>query len=1168
MNNRKRLIPALAAAALILSLIAVFPAFGAGMASFILPANINDDNDGALTVATTTPQAWGRQGGHVGLFYEDEDASVPTRRVLIPELDAKHIGTPNYDTQAGTVSYRADGMTSVTAHSADILVRSGSLKAGDYVMVGDHTVRRVVSVATPTALPASTSDLSEANSSKSEWYVWVPTDADAVAADIPDIVFERFDNDSGDTLHITVSTEPTPTPSADQFLQFHLYGDSAAPLPFNTTNSPIPSDSVTGDNKLTLRVTAPEEVTVVNVPTDTEYTVTIVANGYINNAIAQETYTVKLRMLHKKDTVTLDRPFAASSGDENLLDVYKITIDDAVLNNDDVDWANNYRFYAKAIQLIDDNSAADNVVPYGDSVTLKRHRADYVVADSNVSTTFGGVARIADDPTTTEVNESNYGDALHRLTGNQGSGRVRNDDAIIMTINEITDSDNEVTGYAVTDKHSVEDIDDEDVIFSGSVSDATFLHYLAAWFTEKSDVAVEVHSQAYRTPTTLVMRETYEGSGEFALKIKAVPFGTAAGESAKTDISKPIPELPVRTRDVVTLETEDSTATLPIETFPPSFTDLAPAHDTATQASRPEISAQVTDSDSGLDEKNIHILFMIEQTSGTTYKTLTPDRDGDVDEIAGGFSITGRLRGADAPANDAAISWWIMATDKTGNIGYSDRVSTKNNKDDACAAKRDADDNALTGETLIKALAADEACDAYVVRVDNTDPKLERAETGRHWDAGLPTGDSKDKTEYRVGKADKSSVLVAFSESLDAASVSASDFEVNGRTPVDAAVYNVKVRDDVFDLNPKYDKSKDANDSGVDSDGDKKFLADGNADIAGDSVQDVGDDRGYVFLTLASDMKPSATPKVALVDAVLDLAGNELDSATVNAALDRIAPTLTVSVNEGSRAVAKDNLNLKITSDENVGTPTVTFHEITSKTVGGKTMQSVDEKGAAATVSFVSTTEFAAVISARNSEDGLYTIRVEATDSAGGNKGVAGDVGANGDVNVDADTKAILFEKDGNIGDLDVNPDKTDVQDKFETDDQNAYVFIDFSAEANEYDDQKDADGKRVGDDLDTHHGVTIVSATLNGKDIKNALQRNDDGNVFLYKAPDGLAIGDHALEVVAQDAAGNKHPSPRKATIAIVERKPFIAEAEPRLEPHIHPRRAGELRRQRRHTG
>ena len=67
-------------------------------------------------------------------------------------------------------------------------------------------------------------------------------------------------------------------------------------------------------------------------------------------------------MLHPKDTVTLDRPFAASSGDENLLDVYKITIDDAVLNNADVDWANNYRHYAKAVQLIDDGAGSDSNV--------------------------------------------------------------------------------------------------------------------------------------------------------------------------------------------------------------------------------------------------------------------------------------------------------------------------------------------------------------------------------------------------------------------------------------------------------------------------------------------------------------------------------------------------------------------------------------------------------------------------------------------------------------------------------------------------------------------------------------------------------------------------------------------------------------------------------------
>ena len=530
---------------------------------------------------------------------------------------------------------------------------------------------------------------------------------------------------------------------------------------------------------------------------------------------------------------------------------------------------------------------------------------------------------------------------------------------------------------------------------------------------------------------------------------------------------------------------------------------------------------------------------MIEQAGGTTYKTLTPDRDGDVDEISGGFSITGGLRGADAPTGDATISWWIKATDKTGNVGYTDRAATKDNKDDACPAKTDSDGKDLTGEALIKALAADDACDAYAVHVDDTDPKLERAETGRHWSAGLFTGASKDKTEYRVGKADKSSVLVVFSEGLDASSVSASDFEVNGATPADAAVYNVKVRDDVFDLNPDYDESKDPNGAGTDSDGDAKFInGDGNADIAGDSVQDVGFDRGYVFLTLASDLKAGATPKVALVGEVLDLAGNEQDAGTDNEALDRIAPTLTVTINEGSRPVSKDKLNVTITSDEIIGTPDVTFHEITSKTVGGETTQTVDATGASANVKFVSSTEYTAAISAGNGEDGLYAIYAKATDAAGGNVGAAGDKTA--DVDLSDDTKAILFELDTDIGDPDVNPDKDDVQDKFETDDANAYIRIDFSAEADEYDDQKD------GDDLDTHAGVTIVSAALDGADIKDALQANDAGNVFLYKAPDGLAIGDHDLEIVAQDAAGNKHLSAKKATITITERKPFSLELNP----------------------
>ena len=152
--------------------------------------------------------------------------------------------------------------------------------------------------------------------------------------------------------------------------------------------------------------------------------------------------------------------------------------------------------------------------------------------------------------------------------------------------------------------------------------------------------------------------------------------------------------------------------------------------------------------------------------------------------------------------------------------------------------------------------------------------------------------------------------------------------------------------------------------------------------------------------------------------------------------------------------------------------------------------------------------------------------------------GVTGDKTA--DVDVSDDTKAILFEHDENIGDPDVDPDKSGVQDTFSTDDMNGYIRIDFSAEANEYDPQEN------GDDLDSHAGVTIVSATLNGDDISGSLQSNDAGNVFLYRAPDGLAVGEHMLEVIAMDDAGNKHPTAQKATIEITERKPFSLKLNP----------------------
>ncbi len=162
-------------------------------------------------------------------------------------------------------------------------------------------------------------------------------------------------------------------------------------------------------------------------------------------------------------------------------------------------------------------------------------------------------------------------------------------------------------------------------------------------------------------------------------------------------------------------------------------------------------------------------------------------------------------RADDAPDGDATIEWWVKAVDEAGNVGYSDRQASIDGEENPCTADGDTAVTALDGA----------GCQSFKIIVDGTDPSLLRAETGRSWDNSLDTGDSDDKTEYRVSKADTSSVLVVFDEHLDDATVTAADFEVDGSSPIDAEVHNITVRDDSED-------------------------GDGNNDIMGADVQDVG----------------------------------------------------------------------------------------------------------------------------------------------------------------------------------------------------------------------------------------------------------------------------------------------------------------------------------------
>lgn len=477
-------------------------------------------------------------------------------------------------------------------------------------------------------------------------------------------------------------------------------------------------------------------------------------------------------------------------------------------------WDDNYSSYAMA-EVID----GATLRPLGNGYSISRYRSRHAIADSNVASSVSGSSVTVSD----------------RLSGS-GTGSINTDDVLVMRVSGSTSAAIRVDDVS-SDRIEMDDVPGATTTNPlGLTSNETA--YLVYWAEERNETGstVTVRSQVRPGPVTVVLTETTPRSGEFVLEMATVAPLDAHGNRLVSDLSASPPTLPVNPRDAVTLATADASGTLQLESTPPVISALSPAHNTAARERRPEVTAHVIDWDSGLTEGNIYVYFRVTEGSASRTIELVPDLYGEVDEIPGGFEVKQRLPGDVAPSGDAVIEWWVKAVDNAGNVGYSDSDPSR-------------------------------------FLVDYTELSLLRAETGRHWDAGLDTGDSEDKTEYRVSRADPTSVLVVFDEHLDDASVTAADFEVDGETPVGARLHNVTVRDD-------------------------SRGGDGNSAIAGDDVRDVGLDRGYVFLTV-EEMSPDARPEVELVDTVSDLAGNKRNNGRDRTSDDRIAPTMTVVLTEG-----------------------------------------------------------------------------------------------------------------------------------------------------------------------------------------------------------------------------------------------------------------------------
>ena len=894
--------------------------------------------------------------------------------------------------------------------------------------------------------------------------------------------------------------------------------------------------------------------------------------------------------------VTLDRAYGPGSGvfgtSEDVLMIKRTYVTGAMADNTEYNAfdGEGYKSLASGLEF---RSASVSInyraAPFNDT----QFELDRDIADSGIGSHIdfvgaGGTARF----TAEFITRTDKG-LRTRLMSAPGRG-VRNDDVLMLQ---------------VTDPTGTPNIDGETYPASGLTAGGTFTiggnrstgnhlnTYVLFWASEENDTgsSVTVRSQAYQTAVPIALGETTPNSGKFAAKVHLIaaearvswddiPTGDtgdvvkltntsgdngayldykveipAATRPATVDADTPlqkvefvadfdraIPRLPVNVRDTISVRHPDDTATIRVETTASVFSAFSPAHNSSTRDSRPELSAQVIDGDSGLDDSKVDIIYTVDDDA---VETLHPDDIGYVDEVSGGFAVRARVTSV-GTTQDRVVKWWVKAVDEAGNVTYSDRQRTVDGENDFCTVTTD-DDNAAT--------ASDSKCQPYIITVDNTDPNMLRAETGRFWDTSLSTGDSDDKTEYRASEASRTSVMVVFNEHLDIGSVQANDFEVNDATPQSADVFNVTVRDDNIQT---YAESGGSVPTGSASTDDDPSTGDGNKAIAGDSVQDEGEKRGYVFLTVG-EMTTNAKPKVELVNNIEDVAGNRRSTGSISEATDRIGPTLTVSFREGDRPVTNKDVTLTVTSDEDIGSPDVRYYRVKSTSEEDEdSVQLLDTARTDAVVNFRNAKEYEVKITPPT--DGLYTVFIEADDSAGGNPGTIGDESV--PIDVVGDTTAVLLERDKAIAKPDFDPSRDGVNDSYETDDPNGFIRIDYSAEASEYydagdnpmicnqqvetpnctDSDPETDGNQPGDqtavtadDLDTYGRLTIISATLDGSDISGDLNANSAGNIFQYHL-DGMAVGEYKLEITVRDEAGNQNAAAHKGTVKIIERKPY----------------------------
>ena len=303
---------------------------------------------------------------------------------------------------------------------------------------------------------------------------------------------------------------------------------------------------------------------------------------------------------------------------------------------------------------------------------------------------------------------------------------------------------------------------------------------------------VDVRSSADSEGITVVLTETTSSSGVFRGSIMLIDE-TSVEATGK---------LRVNPSGSVTLRYDDDgtrrTKAIEVETTRPVLSNFSPAHNSASQNDRPEVMVDVTDSDSGIDDADVFVVFAVlddnEVMGGDMMaRSVSVDEDGRLRSITDG--VRGEQRLPDelrVTSGDSTVAWWVVAKDMAGNIAVSDQNT---DSDSPCVPDAmddmfpgldailsgDYDDDPVGVDGLSGKDVGDDfdsGCQPFIVKVDDTDPTLMSATTAR---SGTPAATMTTRQIWTGLPPSPPGIRLDFDEALDGASVSASDFEVDGK---------------------------------------------------------------------------------------------------------------------------------------------------------------------------------------------------------------------------------------------------------------------------------------------------------------------------------------------------------------------------------------------------